>query len=28
VIALIPLGRLRTVEHLIDGPVEGRIALS
>ena len=26
-IALIPLGRLRTVEHLIDGPVQGRVAL-
>ena len=27
VIALIPLGRLRTVEHLIDGGVEGQVAL-
>lgn len=28
VIALIPLGRLRTVEHLIDGGAEGQVALS
>ena len=27
VVALIPLGRLRSVEHLVGGPVEGRIAL-
>ncbi len=27
VIALIPLGRLRTVEHLIAGPVEGQVAV-
>ena len=27
VIALIPLGRLRTVEHLIDGAAEGQVAL-
>jgi MFS family permease len=27
VIALVPLGRLRTVEHLIEGQAEGRVAL-
>ncbi len=27
VIALVPLGRLRSVEHLVGGPVEGRISL-
>ena len=26
-VALVPLGRLRTVEHLIDGGVEGQVAL-